>query len=118
MQVVFVHGVNTRDLQDGGYEKWVEDRKDRLNRLAFGGKAQIDNPYWGKFGLQERQLKSMPFAKARAEPLSMATRSTEQPVRRLRSATAAPDALVMMAKENFAETVASTGVAGETRRHR
>lgn len=110
MQVVFVHGVSTRDLQDGGYEKWVEDRKDRLNRLAFGGKAQIVDPYWGKFGLQERQLKSMPVAKGRAEPLSMAARSTEQPVRRLRSATT-PDPLVIMAKQNFAETVASMSVA-------
>lgn len=111
MQIVFVHGVSTRDFQDGGYQNWVEDRKDRLNRLAFGGKAQIDNPYWGKFGLQERQLKSMPLAKKRAEPPSMGTRGTQQPMRRSRSASAVPDALVMMAKENFAETVASMSVA-------
>lgn len=112
MQIVFVHGVSTRDLGDGGYQKWVEDRKDRLNRMAFGGRAQIDNPYWGKFGLGVRTLKSMPSAKGSAEPFVVAKENPEGPVaeRRFRSV-GGPDPLVMQARTDFTEAVASMSVA-------
>lgn len=69
MQVVFVHGVNTRDLGDGDYQRWVDGRTDRLNRLAFEGKAEIRNSYWGKFGLSAKTLKAIPGPERTVSPL-------------------------------------------------
>lgn len=71
MQVVFVHGVNTRDRGDGDHEKAVAARTDRLNRLAFGGGARICSPYWGQFGHDDEALKSMPVAKGGIEALGL-----------------------------------------------
>lgn len=101
MQVVFVHGVSTRDLRNGEYAKWVEGRNDRLNRLAFEKKAHIQNPYWGQFGLDARVLKCMPTTRAAAEP--------HVAQRRMRSL--ATDGLSEQAKQDFSGTVASLSVA-------
>lgn len=71
MQVVFVHGVNTRDLGDGSYDKWVADRTERLNRQVFRGKASIVSPYWGAFGLQTAGLKTLPSPAAPVATLGL-----------------------------------------------
>lgn len=104
MQVVFVHGVNTRDLGDGDYQRWVAGRSDRLNRLAFGGAAQISNPYWGKFGLQTKVLKSIPAAKGGATPLGQSPRSL-----------AASKDVLQLAKQDFRGAVASMSVSAISR---
>ncbi len=70
MQVVFVHGVNTRDTADGSYGRAVEARTDRLDRLAFGGVATIRSPYWGRFGRPERNLESVPRRRGGNQALS------------------------------------------------
>ncbi|WP_127144938.1 hypothetical protein [Pelagibacterium montanilacus] len=71
MQVVFVHGVNTRDLGDGSYDKWVAGRSDRLNRQVFGGNANVISPYWGAFGLQTADLKTLPSPAAPVTTLGL-----------------------------------------------
>lgn len=72
MQVVFVHGVNNRDAGDGVFRHEVAARTDRLTRLAFRGNANIRNPYWGKFGLIERGLSSVPKSRGGAQTLGLA----------------------------------------------
>lgn len=71
MQVVFVHGVNTRASDDGIYEKAVAARNDRLKRLAFGSAATIHNPYWGQFGLPGKQLTCFPESRGAVQSLGM-----------------------------------------------
>lgn len=100
MQVVFVHGVNTRDLGDGEYQRWVEGRTDRLSRLAFGGQAEIRNPYWGQFGLQTKVLKSIPTAKGDVQPLGQQKNSL-----------AGSNELLSLARRDFRSAVASMSVA-------
>lgn len=102
MQVVFVHGVNNRDLGDGVYEKMTSGRSERFNRLAFDQTATIRFPYWGKFGLAEKALLSLPTSKGEKQALG---------------ASAAPAALadsasiVAAAKADFPAIVASLSVA-------
>jgi hypothetical protein len=100
MQVVFVHGVNTRDLGDGDYQKWVNGRTDRMNRLAFGGRAEIRNPYWGSYGLQTKVLKSIPAAKGDANPLGHTQRSLT-----------GSNEVLSLAKRDFRGAVASMSVS-------
>ena len=98
MQVVFVHGVNTRDLGDGEYPKWVAGRTDRLARLAFAGNAEIRNPYWGQHGLATKALKSLPREKHGAVTFGVEDRFVA-------------DGFLRLAKENFAEAIAAASVA-------
>jgi len=100
MQVVFVHGVNTRDLGDGDYEKWVNGRTDRMNRLVFRGHAEIRNPYWGKYGLQTKVLKSTPVKKGDANPLGRSQRSLT-----------GSNELLSLAKLDFRSAIASMSVS-------
>jgi len=100
MQVVFVHGVNTRDSGDGSYDRWVAGRSDRLNRLAFDQKATIRFPYWGKFGLAETTLRSIPKVKGAVQALGL----SQMPDR------ANGAWLVAAAKRDFPGTVASLSV--------
>jgi hypothetical protein len=99
VQVVFVHGVNTRDLGDGDYDRWVNGRTDRMNRLAFGGRAEIRNPYWGKYGLQTKVLKSIPAAKGVSSPLGLQRGLTNS------------NDLLSLAKRDFRAAVASMSVS-------
>lgn len=71
MQVVFVHGVNTRDGTE--YEQTVSCRRDRFNRLAFDKGATIHFPYWGDCGLATTFLRSLPMAKGTVQALGTTT---------------------------------------------
>ena len=102
MQVVFVHGVNTRDPGDGSYDRWIEGRRDRLTRLAFGKNAKVHFPYWGKYGLAEKTLVSIPRVKGAVEALGMA--------RGAANAVADSASVVAAAKRNFPAVVASLSV--------
>ncbi|QHC37363.1 hypothetical protein [Komagataeibacter xylinus] len=102
MQVVFVHGVNNRDLGDGAYEKMTRRRADRFNRLAFDQTATIRFPYWGKFGLAEKSLLSLPTSKGQTQTLGTL----------VAPATLADRAsIVAAAKADFPGVVASLSVA-------
>jgi|TARA_R110000868_G_scaffold50429_15_gene161209 hypothetical protein len=105
LQVVFVHGVNTRDLGDGEYERWVSGRSDRLRRLAFGGKADIRNPYWGKFGLATKSLLSLPSGRREVGPLSAGPKSLS----------AADDRIVAVARHDFEAAIGSLSAAAIAR---
>lgn len=100
MQVVFVHGVSTRDLGDGDYERWVQGRSDRLTRLSFGGKAKIRNPYWGGFGLAAKALQALPSKKSSFAPLTAGAKTRAD----------RDDEIAATAKLEFLETVASLSV--------
>lgn len=52
VEMVFVHGVNTRKVAgDGSYDAGVADRDRRFAEVAFEGAGlSIANPYWGAFG--------------------------------------------------------------------
>jgi hypothetical protein len=117
MQVVFVHGVNNRDLGDGVYEQMTLGRKDRFNRLAFDQTASIRFPYWGKFGLAETSLLSIPTSKGETQALGTLISPGAQ---------ADSASIVAAAKRNFPAIVASLSVAAleavsnsksETERH-
>jgi hypothetical protein len=101
MQVVFVHGVNTRDIGDGDYQRWVDGRSDRLRRLAFGGKAEIRNPYWGEFGLSVKTLLALPSAKGKVAPLGLETKT----------AAAVHNEAVVVSRRDFQSAIASLSAA-------
>lgn len=101
MQVVFVHGVNTRDIGDGDYQRWVDGRSDRLRRLVFGGKADIRNPYWGKFGLSVKTLQALPSAKGKVAPLGLEAKVAIED----------RNEAVVVAKRDFQGAVASLSAA-------
>ena len=102
MQVVFVHGVNNRDLGDGVYEQMMLGRADRFNRLAFEQTASIRFPYWGKFGLAEKSLLSLPTYKGETQALGISAATT---------ALADSASIVAAAKNDFPSIVASLSVA-------
>lgn len=102
MQVVFVHGVNNRDLGDGVYEQMRSGRAERFNRLAFNQTATIRFPYWGKFGLAERSLRSLPTSKGETQALGVSAAP---------AAMADSASIVAAAKADFPAIVASLSVA-------
>lgn len=97
MQVVFVHGVNTRDLGDGEHPKLVAGRTDRLTRLAFGGNATIRNPYWGQYGLPTKTLKSIPREKLGAFAFGVEAKPVAE-------------GFLKLAKESFVDAIAAASV--------
>lgn len=102
MQVVFVHGVNNRDLGDGVYEQMTSGRAERFNRLTFDQTATIRFPYWGKFGLAEKSLLSLPTS--RGETMALGTSAAP-------AAWADSASIVAAAKADFPAIVASLSVA-------
>lgn len=102
MQVVFVHGVNNRDLGDGAYQQMMSGRAERFNRLAFNQTATIRSPYWGKFGLAEKSLRSLPTSNGETQALG----STAAP-----TAPADNTSIVAAAQADFPAIVASLSVA-------
>ncbi|MFG1284883.1 hypothetical protein [Xanthobacter autotrophicus] len=102
MQVVFVHGVNTRDNGDSLYQQAVATRDDRLKRLAFGADAKIYSPYWGQFGLPGKALASFPAAKGMVQALG---NPKSPPL---------AENLLALARRDFIELISALSVAAIT----
>lgn len=66
VQLVFVHGVSTRketDAQRRQYEETVNRRHEAFKRDCFVSEnVTFHDPYWGKYGLIDTDLKSIPDA--------------------------------------------------------
>jgi hypothetical protein len=99
MQVVFVHGVNTRDNGHDHYKHSVTSRDDRLRRLAFGADAKIYSPYWGQYGLPGKDLESFPTAKGAVQALG----NPKSPL--------SAESFLALAQKNFVDLIAALSVA-------
>jgi hypothetical protein len=77
VQVVFVHGVNNRDTEEG-FDKAVRTRNRRFSEIAFNGSdPEILNPYWGKFGADPAwKLACVPSFSAQSVALGVGGRSS------------------------------------------
>jgi hypothetical protein len=99
MQVVFVHGVNTRDNGNGLYKQAVAARDDRLRRLAFGADAKVYSPYWGQYGLPGKDLGSFPAAKGAVQALG----NPKSPL--------SAESFLELAQQDFTDLIAALSVA-------